>query len=134
MSETMEVKLLQDVVYGDDDGKQSTFKGGKLATFPVDVAKDLLQRRVATRPSKLEVGEETNTFTLEEKEDAVEKLIEITGINNELADLLFENGFTSVALVAEAKVKDLVALPGIGNKSAPKIIESAQDILDGDSE
>ena len=61
--------------------------------------------------------------------DSTEQLLTIPGVSDDLAEQLREAGFTSPKRVADATVEQLTALPDMGEKTAERIIESAQSIL-----
>lgn len=73
-------------------------------------------------------GEEINRATI------VSELCEIEGVSTEVAENLIDAGFLSVQDVAEANEEDLVKIKGIGKKSAPKIVESAEEIVEATSD
>lgn len=52
------------------------------------------------------------------------------GVGEKTADLLVENGFLRIEDLLMATVDDLTAIPGIGEKKAEKIIESAKNQAD----
>ena len=54
-------------------------------------------------------------------------LEQLKGINDKTIDLLVQAGFTNINKIAELKPEDLTTLPGIGEKTAEKIIEAAKE-------
>ena len=62
----------------------------------------------------------------EEKKKYESALAAMEGIGDKTAGLLVENGFLRVEDLLEATVEDLQAIPGIGEKKAEKILESAR--------
>ncbi|MBU4376272.1 MAG: transcription termination factor NusA [Candidatus Omnitrophica bacterium] len=56
-------------------------------------------------------------------------ILSIEGIGKKAADILEESGFDTIDKIASAKLKDLVNLPGIAEKTAKKMIESAKDVI-----
>jgi len=58
-----------------------------------------------------------------------EQLLEIPGIGKLTAEILYKANYASLQDVASAKLDDLVAIPGIGERKAKKIKESAEKAL-----
>ena len=56
-------------------------------------------------------------------------LEQLKGINDKTIDLLVQAGFTNINKIAELKIEDLTTLPGIGEKTAEKIIEAAKEAV-----
>jgi N utilization substance protein A len=56
------------------------------------------------------------------------------GVGEKTAELLKANGFTTVQDVLQANVESLSALPGIGNKKAENLIQSAKRYAEGNRE
>ena len=56
-------------------------------------------------------------------------LEQLKGINDKTIDLLVQAGFTNINKIAELKIEDLTTLPGIGEKTAEKIIEAAKEAI-----
>ena len=56
-------------------------------------------------------------------------LEQLKGISDKTIDLLVQAGFTNINKIAELKTEDLTTLPGIGEKTAEKIIESAKQAI-----
>ncbi len=54
-------------------------------------------------------------------------LEQLQGISDKTIDLLVQAGFTNINKIAELKPEDLTTLPGIGEKTAEKIIEAAKE-------
>lgn len=54
---------------------------------------------------------------------------QISGIGNKTAETLFSEGFQSLEVLANAQVEQLCSLPGIGKKSAEKILKAAKEYL-----
>lgn len=65
-----------------------------------------------------------------EYEKAIEELMPIDGINEDLADRLFDAGYKSVKDIAEADPDELQKVKGIGKKNCETIQDSADEILD----
>lgn len=73
--------------------------------------------------------DETIELTDDQVEGIIEELVLIDKVSYELANALIDNGFVSLAHVANAEVKDLVPIPGIGEATAVKIIASANTLV-----
>ena len=56
-------------------------------------------------------------------------LEQLEGISDKVIDLLVQAGLTNINKLAELNVDDLTTLPGIGQKTAEKIIEAAKQAL-----
>ncbi len=56
-------------------------------------------------------------------------LEQLDGISDKVIDLLVQAGLTNINKLAELNVDDLTTLPGIGQKTAEKIIEAAKHAL-----
>lgn len=65
---------------------------------------------------------------LVEKTSALEQLKE-KGISDKIIDLLVQAGISNIQKLSELKVDDLTTLPGIGPKTAEKIIEAAKESI-----
>jgi len=60
--------------------------------------------------------------------DKTSALGQLKGISDKIIDLLVQAGFTNIEKIATLKPEDLTTLPGIGEKTAEKIIESAKEV------
>ena len=67
-----------------------------------------------------------NEQKIANKTSALEQL---KGVSDKTIDLLVQAGFTNINKIAELKVEDLTTLPGIGEKTAEKIIEAAKEAI-----
>ncbi|MBR3628363.1 MAG: transcription termination/antitermination protein NusA [Elusimicrobia bacterium] len=56
-------------------------------------------------------------------------LEQLKGISDKTIELLVQAGFTNINKIAELKPEDLTTLPGIGEKTAEKIIEAAKQAI-----
>ena len=56
-------------------------------------------------------------------------ILSIEGIGKKARDLLEKSGYDTVDKIANANVEKLRELPGIGEKSAKRMIESAKDVI-----
>jgi N utilization substance protein A len=72
---------------------------------------------------------------LQELQDQAHKILgQIPGIGNRTAETLFNEGFQSLEVLANAPVEQLCALPGIGKKTAEKILQAAKEYLEQEAE
>jgi len=62
-------------------------------------------------------------------QEPYEQLLEISGIGKMTAEILYKANYTTVQDVASARLEELTAIPGIGEKKAKKIRESAEKAL-----
>ncbi|WP_413854165.1 transcription termination factor NusA [Candidatus Ruminimicrobium bovinum] len=65
----------------------------------------------------------------QKREEKYSELEQLSGINDKTIEMLKNAQITSVKKIAELKVEDLTTLPGIGPKTAEKIIKSAQEAI-----
>lgn len=85
----------------------------KLTGWHIDVKseeqkKQEMEQKIATKTSALE---------------------QLKGISDKTIELLVQAGFTNINKIAELKPEDLTTLPGIGEKTAEKIIEAAKQAI-----
>jgi N utilization substance protein A len=57
--------------------------------------------------------------------DGYQSLLQISGVGEVTADVLYKRGFLSAQEVAEASIEDLLEVPGLSQKKAEKLLESA---------
>jgi N utilization substance protein A len=62
-------------------------------------------------------------------ENKIQTLEKLEGLSEKIIEVLANAGFTDIKKLASFNVKDLTTLPGIGQKTAEKIIESAKSVL-----
>jgi len=65
----------------------------------------------------------------QKKEEKSSELEQLNGINDKIIEMLSNAQITNIKKIAELKVEDLTTLPGIGPKTAEKIIKSAQEAI-----
>lgn len=65
----------------------------------------------------------------QKNEEKSSELEQLSGINDKIIEMLSNAQITSIKKIAELKVEDLTTLPGIGPKTAEKIIKSAQEAI-----
>lgn len=58
-------------------------------------------------------------------------LTDIPGVSDDLAATLTAHGFATVTAVAHATEGGLTAVSGIGKKTAPRLIQAAQELTNG---
>jgi N utilization substance protein A len=59
-------------------------------------------------------------------EDGYKSLTEVEGVDDAMADILYDNGITSAQELSEAVSEDLVELKGIDEEMAPSLVEAAK--------
>jgi N utilization substance protein A len=62
---------------------------------------------------------------------ALDPVDRIEGVGEKTAQILDANGFKTIHDILETNIEKLSALPGIGNKRAGKLIQSAKDYIEG---
>lgn len=77
---------------------------------------------VKSEEQKKQEGEQK----LEQQTSALEQL---NGISDKIIDLLVQAGLTNIKKIAELTIDDLTTLPGIGPKTAEKIISAAKEVI-----
>ena len=112
----------------------------------IDINKNSLQARVVVEDDQLSlaIGKHGQNVRLaskltgwnidiRSKKDlkALEEvsILSVEGIGKKAKDVLEEAGLDSIDKIANASVDQLVKLPGIGEKTAKKMIESAKDVI-----
>ena len=61
----------------------------------------------------------------EVNQDTIDLISSIEGVSDKTAKALIEAGFDTVQKIAEAEPDDLIAVPGVGNKSVEVMQDSA---------
>ncbi len=82
--------------------------------------------RLASRLTGVEIDVRTRGLAAEL---AKLSIADLPGVGPKLKDLLEEKGYKSVDVLARLTVEDLTALKGVGEKTAQKLIESAQELV-----
>ncbi|MDD5680867.1 MAG: transcription termination factor NusA [Candidatus Omnitrophica bacterium] len=136
-----------DIIKWNDDAKE--YIKGALSPAEIssiDVNKNSLQARVVVEDDQLSlaIGKHGQNVRLaskltgwnidiRSKKDlkALEEvsILSIEGIGKKAKDILEEAGFDSIDKIANTSVERLVKLPGIGEKTAKKMIDSAKDVI-----
>lgn len=88
-------------------------------------ARDLIRNKQAIDPKLLDIGKKRANVT----DEMIEELISVEGVDDKLVGDLIDAGFDSVDKLSDAAEADLVAIKGIGQKTAEKIIASAIDLF-----
>ena len=73
--------------------------------------------------------EQKKQETAQKIADKTSVLGQLKGISDKTIDLLVQAGLTNIEKLATLKVEDLTTLPGIGEKTAEKIIEAAKEVI-----
>lgn len=73
---------------------------------------------------RLDVISETNYS--EAMQDSYDSLMQLEGVGISMADTLYEKGFYSAEILAEAAIDDLIQVRGIGEEKANQLIENAK--------
>lgn len=103
---------------------------GSLVELPADEAKRMFRLKAADRPSQVDLPANSNTYSAEEMDEMISALTEIDGISEKLVGDVIEAGYITVKSIAEASDADLVAIKGIGQSTALRMIESAEGLSD----
>lgn len=136
-----------DIIKWNDDSKE--YIKGALSPAEIsgiDISKESLQARVVVDDDQLSlaIGKHGQNVRLaskltgwnidiRSKKDlkALDEvsILSIEGIGKKAKDILEEAGFDSIDKIANTNVERLVKLPGIGEKTAKKMIDSARDVV-----
>ncbi len=94
--------------------------------------------RLAARLTGWHIDVKSEEQKKQEKENSAAQvssaLEKLEGISDKVITLLTQAGFTDINKLAELNPEDLTTLPGIGEKTAEKIIEAAKAALEKESE
>ena len=63
-------------------------------------------------------------------ESIIEELNSIPNVSDDVAKLLYQEGYKSIVDVYEARPEELQKIKGVGKKLAKKIIDSAEQLID----
>ena len=96
---------------------QNVRLASRLAGWKIDIKSE--------QDKKREVEAEMERMARDSKE-----MEGLEGIGEKTITRLFEGGYRNVEVILEAQIEGLTQLPGIGPKSAEKILEAAQAMLD----
>lgn len=89
--------------------------------------------RLAARLTGWKIDVKSETGVAEAKHEGAESLMQIAGIGERTAELLYGEGFKGVAMVASAEPETLSSIKGISAKKATVWIEEAKKIIDSES-
>lgn len=73
--------------------------------------------------------EQKKQETAQKIADKTSVLGQLKGISDKIIELLVQAGLTNIEKLATLKIEDLTTLPGIGEKTAEKIIEAAKEAI-----
>lgn len=76
--------------------------------------------------------EQKRQETVQKIADKTSALGRLKGISDKTIQLLVQAGLTNIEKLATLKIEDLTTLPGIGEKTAEKIIEAAKEALNNE--
>ena len=90
--------------------------------------------RLAARLTQWKIDVKSNSMVTKQEEEGHKSLMEITGIGERTADLLYKEGFRSVAAIASAEPEMLSPIKGVSRERAAAWIEEAMKIVDSEIE
>ena len=93
------------------------------------IGKNGLNVKLAGELTGVEIDIISDTELQENEQMVKEQLMRLSGVGEQLADTLMENGFFSFEDIVELGVEALEKVEGIGEKKAEKIIEEAERLL-----
>lgn len=111
----MEVVNVKTKVFTKHDGVNTA------AGSVIQMSKDEARKFVSNRYGEYYVSKEERA-----------PLMQIDGMTDEFSVLLSEAGFNDLKSITEASITDLTKIRGIGNKTADRFIDSAEEILGRD--
>ena len=88
--------------------------------------------RLAAKLTGWRIDVKNEAGVAKEEEAGYGSLMKITGIGERTANLLYEEGFKDVAMVASAEPEALSSIKGISQKKAITWIEEAKKIIDNE--
>jgi len=90
--------------------------------------------RLAARLTQWKIDVKSDTMVTKQQEEGHQSLMGITGIGERTADLLYKEGFRSVAAIASAEPEILSTIKGVSQEKAAAWIEEAMKIVDSEVE
>lgn len=90
--------------------------------------------RLAARLTQWKIDVKSNSMVTKQEEEGHKSLMEITGIGERTADLLYKEGFRSVAAIASADPEMLSPIKGVSKEKAAAWIEEAMKIVNSEVE
>ncbi len=89
--------------------------------------------RLAARLTGWKIDVKNEAGVAKEEKEGLDSLMDIPGIGERTADLLYEEGFKGVTMVASSEPEQLSSIKGISDKKAATLIEEAKKIVDNKS-
>lgn len=124
-------KVLTVTIVSDEDKKAEVIVSNDMLSLAI--GKSGHNVRLAARLTGWHIdvkSEEQKRQEIEQKVASQTSALEqLEGISDKVIDLLVQAGLTNINKLAELNVDDLTTLPGIGQKTAEKIIEAAKQAL-----
>ena len=85
--------------------------------------------RLAVKLTGWKIDIKSKTESEGESENALKQLIQIPGVGETTARILFNEGYSTPADISKAEVEELMKLPGLGEKKAQTIKQAAEDFI-----
>jgi transcription termination/antitermination protein NusA len=85
--------------------------------------------RLASRLTGWKIDVKSESKYDKSMRDGYQSLLQITGVGEATADALYKQGFQSAQEVTEASLEELLQVPGLSQKKAEKLLESASAFL-----
>jgi N utilization substance protein A len=85
--------------------------------------------RLASRLTGWKIDVKSESKYDKSMRDGYQSLLQITGVGEATADALYKQGFQSAQEVSEASLEELLQVPGLSQKKAEKLQESASAFL-----
>jgi transcription termination/antitermination protein NusA len=89
--------------------------------------------RLAARLTGWKIDVKSESMVTSQSENGHKELMKLQGIDESLAERLFNEGFKSISTIASADAGSLSAIPGVDEKAAQTWIDEAGRILAGES-
>ena len=124
-------KVLTVAIVSEEEKKAEVIVGNDMLSLAI--GKSGHNVRLAARLTGWHIDVKSEEQKKQESEQKIANktsaLEQLKGINDKTIDLLVQAGFTNINKIAELKIEDLTTLPGIGEKTAEKIIEAAKEAI-----